>query len=201
VAVVVLGAAGGAYALVAGHGHGKTVREPTETASVAASHSKPSAAAPTSAAPTTAAPTTSAPVSPTASSGTAVAVAPSAAGNPAAPHVTALLNRYFTAINRRDYPAYVSLFDQQLQQVDPEPSFDAGYATTVDSAVTLASISDTGSGGLAASVTFTSRQNPADSPDNSSCDQWSITLFLVRHGTGYLIGPPPSSYHASYQAC
>ena len=70
-----------------------------------------------------------------------------------------------------------------------------------DSAVKLTSISDAGSAGLAASVTFRSQQNPADSPDNSSCDQWSITLFLVPHGTGYLIGPPPSSYHASFQAC
>jgi hypothetical protein len=130
-----------------------------------------------------------------------VAVASSAAGNPAAPQVTALLNRYFTAINQRDYPTYVSLFDQQLEQPQPESSFDAGYATTSDSAVTLTNISDAGSAGLAASVTFRSQQNPADSPDNSSCDQWSITLFLVPDGNGYLIGPPPSSYHASFQAC
>jgi hypothetical protein len=130
-----------------------------------------------------------------------VAVAPSAAGNPAAPQVTALLNRYFTAINQRDYPTYASLFDQQLEQPQPKSSFDAGYATTIDSAVTLTGISDTGSGGLAASVTFRSQQNPADSPDNSSCDQWSITLFLVPDGTRYLVGPPPSSYRASFQAC
>ena len=196
VAVLMLGAAGGAYALVASHGHGKTVSEPTGSANVATSQ-----AAPASAAPTSAAPSTSAPVSPTASSGITVAVAPGAAGNPAAPQVTALLNRYFTAINQRDYPTYVSLYDQQLEQPQPESSFNAGYATTSDSAVTLTSISDAGSAGLAASVTFRSQQNPADSPDNSSCDQWSITLFLVPDGTGYLIGPPPSSYHASFQAC
>jgi len=196
VAVLMLGAAGGAYALVANHGHGKAVSEPTPTASVAASQ-----ATPTSAEPTSAAPSTSAVVSSTASNGTTVTVAPGAAGNQAAPQVTALLNRYFTAINQRDYRTYASLFDQQLEQPQPESSFDAGYATTIDSAATLTSISDDGSGGLAASVTFTSQQNPADSPDNSSCDQWSITLFLVPGGTGYLIGPPPSSYHASYQPC
>jgi len=196
VAVLMLGAAGGAYALVANHGHAKAVSEPTGTASVTASQTAPASAPPTSAAPST-----SAPVSPTASSGTTVAVAPSAAGNPAAPQVTALLDRYFTAINQRDYPTYTSLFDQQLVQPQPKSSFDAGYATTIDSAVTLTSISDAASGGLAASVTFQSQQNPADSPDNSSCDQWSITLFLVPDGTGYLIGPPPSDYQASYQAC
>jgi hypothetical protein len=208
-AVIVLGAAGGAYALVASHGHGKAAAQPTATASIAASQ---------------AAPVSSAPASPTASSATGAAVAsggasnpaaggatnpaaqvvvvaPAAAGNSAAPQVTSLVDRYFTAINQHDYAAYASLLDPQMQQQNPQSSFDSGYATTTDSAETLTGISGTGSGGLAASLTFTSQQSPADSPDNSSCDQWSITLFLVPNGTGYLIGPPPSSYRASYQAC
>jgi len=113
----------------------------------------------------------------------------------------ALVNSYFTAINQHDYSAYASLLDQQAQRQNPESTFDSGYATTTDSAETLTSISGTGSGGLAASLTFTSQQSPADSPDSSSCDQWSITLFLVPNGAGYLIGTPPSSYSASYQAC
>jgi hypothetical protein len=195
-AVIVLGAAGGAYAVTASHGHGKAAGEPTETASIAASQG-----APTSAAQTSAAPATSAPAPPQASSGTTVAVASGAASNSAASQVTALVNSYFTAINQHDYSAYASLLDQQAQQQNPESTFDSGYATTTDSAETLTSISGTGSGGLAASLTFTSQQSPADSPDNSSCDQWSITLFLVPNGAGYLIGTPPSSYSASYQAC
>jgi hypothetical protein len=192
-AVIVLGAAGGAYAVAASHGHGKAAGQPTETASIAASQA---------AAPTSAAPATSAPAPPTASSGTTVAVASGAANNPAATQVTALVNGYFTAINQHDYSAYASLLDQQARQQNPESTFDSGYATTTDSAETLTSISDTGAGGLAASLTFTSRQSPADSPDDSSCDQWSITLFLVPNGTGYLIGTPPSSYQGgAYQAC
>jgi hypothetical protein len=192
-AVIVLGAAGGAYAVAASHGHGKAAGQPTETASIAASQ-----AAPTSA---SAAPATSAPAPPTASSGTTVAVASDAADNPAATRVTALVNGYFTAIDTRDYSAFASLLDQQALQQNPESTFDSGYATTADSAETLTRISDTGAGGLAASLTFTSRQSPADSPDDSPCDQWSITLFLVPNGTGYLIGTPPSSYQAAYQAC
>jgi hypothetical protein len=196
-AVIVLGAAGGAYAVTASHSHGKAAGEPTETASIAASQG-----APTSAVQTSAAPATSAPAPPTASSGTTVSVASGAANNPAATQVTALVNSYFTAINARDYSAFASLLDQQARQQNPESTFDSGYATTADSAETLTSISDTGSGGLAASLTFTSQQSPADSPDDSSCDQWSITLFLVPNGTGYLIGTPPSSYQGgAYQAC
>ena len=190
-AIVVLGAAGGAYALVTSHGHEKAAGRRPTTASIAASQATSASAAPP----------TSARASPTASSGTTVAVAPGAASNPAAPQVTALVNSYFMAVNQHDYSAYVRLFDQQMQQQNSESSFDSGYATTTDSAETLTSISDTGSGGLAASVTFTSQQDPADSPDNSSCDQWSITLFLVPNGAGYLIGTPLSGYQASYQAC
>jgi hypothetical protein len=196
-AAIVLGAAGGAYAVAKSHGQGKAAAEPTETMSIAASQ-----AAPTSA-PASAAPATTAPAPPAASSGTTVAVASGAADNPAAAQVTALVNSYFTAINQHDYSAYSGLLDQQARQLNPKSTFDSGYRTTTDSAETLTSISDTGSGGLAASLTFTSRQSPADSIDHSSCDQWSITLFLVPDGSGYLIGTPPSNsgYQAGHQPC
>ena len=112
-----------------------------------------------------------------------------------------VLNRYFTAINQRDYPTYASLFDQQLEQPQPESSFAAGYGTTIDSAVTFTSALGRRlrqprgfrHGHRAGRIPRTVR--------NSPCDQWSITLLLVPGGTGYLIGPPPSSYHASFQAC
>jgi hypothetical protein len=191
--VIFLAAAGGAYALVAKHSHGSAAAPPTQSASIPATQSAP--ASPT--APTTAPPTSA---SASASSGVTVAVAPAAASNAAAPQVTSFLNSYFTAINAHDYQAYDSLLDQQMQPY-PQSSFDAGFGTTTDSAETLTSITDTGSGGEAASVTFTSHQQPTDSPDNSSCDHWSITLFLVPNGSGYLDGPPPSGYHAAYQAC
>ncbi len=190
--IAFLAVGGGAYALVADHSHNSIATPPTPSASISATQSAPtSPTAPTTAPPTSASASTS--------SGT-VAVSAAAAGNAAAPQVTAFLNSYFTAINAHDYQAYDSLLDQQLQPY-PQSSFDAGYGSTTDSDETLTSITGTGSGGEAASVTFTSHQQPAESPDNSSCDQWSITLFLVPNGNGYLDGKAPSTYHASYQAC
>lgn len=80
--------------------------------------------------------------------------------------------------------------------------FDQGYRTTADSNETLVGISTASDGDLAAEVTFTSHQNPADSPDQSeSCTDWDISLFLAQGGSGYIVDPPPSGYHASYQAC
>jgi hypothetical protein len=193
--VVFLAAGGGAYALVANHSHGSATAPPTQSASITQS----APASPTSPTSPTA-PPTSASASVSTSSGTTVAVSAAAASNAAAPQVTGFLNSYFTAINEHNYQAYDRLLDQQLQPY-PQSSFEAGYRTTTDSNETLTSITDTGSGGEAASVTFTSHQQPADSPNNSSCDQWSLTLFLVPNGSGYLEGPAPSGYHASYQAC
>ena len=114
---------------------------------------------------------------------------------------TALLDRYFTAINARDYAAYAGLLDRQRRRHETAASFRSGYGSTTDSDETLTAISDTGSGDLAASVTFTSHQKPADSLEHSSCTRWAITLYLVRHGTGYLIETPPAGYRAYYQAC
>ena len=83
----------------------------------------------------------------------------------------------------------------------PSLEFDEGYASTTDSDETLVRISAVGSGNVAASVTFISHQKTAISRDHSSCTLWAITLYLVRHGSGYLIGVPPAGYWASYQAC
>ncbi|MGH3190995.1 MAG: hypothetical protein ACRDPY_24550 [Streptosporangiaceae bacterium] len=206
-AVVVLGAAGGAFALSGGHGPGQAgaragARAGDQLTGRASTGATPSAAGRRT-------PASPAPASATPSAGhgtgrggaTVVAVAAGVASNPAAPQVTALVDHYFTAINTRDYAAYARLLDRRRRRHETASSFRAGYASTTDSDATLTGILATGSGGVAASVTFTSHQKPANGQDHSSCTRWAITLYLARHGTGYLIETPPSGYRASYQAC
>jgi hypothetical protein len=83
-----------------------------------------------------------------------------------------------------------------------QAQFEKGYRSTADSNETLVDISTASTGDLAAKVTFTSHQDPADSPDQSeSCTDWNITLFLAQGGSGYVIDPAPSGYRASYQPC
>jgi hypothetical protein len=67
--------------------------------------------------------------------------------------------------------------------------------------MTLTSLSDNGNGGLTATVTFTSRQSPAQSVDKSACNAWTLNLYLVPQGTGYLIGTAPSGYQPTYSDC
>lgn len=147
---------------------------------------------------------TTAPASPTASasSGTStVAISSAAASNPAATQVQALTDHYFAAINAHDYTAYSSLLDAGMRQQNPPSKFSSGYATTRDSTEEITAISSTGSGELAATVSFTSHQSPANSANNSTCTKWLITLYLLPQGSGYLITTAPPGYHASYQGC
>ena len=143
-----------------------------------------------------------APGSSDSSAGSAVTVGAAASQDPDAASVAAFLGQYFAAINAHDYQSYLSLLGPQVQQGMTQAQFEKGYRSTVDSNETLVGISTASDGDLAAEATFTSHQNPADSPDHSeSCTDWDITLFLTQSGSGYLIDPAPAGYQASYQAC
>jgi hypothetical protein len=201
--VILLAAGGGAYALVSsGHGgsgpsNASNAADQRSTSPTAATTPANAASAPPSTA--SAQQTGTAAASPSQSAGT-VAVAPAVASNPAVPGVEALLNSYFQAINTRNYAEYNSLLDASMQANESASSFDSGYATTTDSAETLAAISSSG-GEVAATVTFTSHQNAVDSVDGSSCNDWTVTLYLSPDGGGYVITAPPSGYKASYTDC
>ena len=137
---------------------------------------------------------------PTAGSGL-LALGPGVSQGGAEPAVVAFLNSYFTAINNYDYQQYRSLLDAQLRQGLTAAQFDSDYRSVHDSTVTLTSIASAGGPTVAASMTFTSHQPLAKSASHSSCTRWSTTLYLTPHGSSYVIGSPPASYHAAYQAC
>jgi hypothetical protein len=126
-----------------------------------------------------------------------LSIGPSLAGRADVRRVAALLNRYFAAVNHRDYQAYAHLFAQR--HLTPR-EFAWGYRTSHDSTAVLVGVGPL-KGGLKATVTFTSHQNPAGSPDHSSCIDWRITLFLHRAGPVYRIGMPPPGYRAAVHAC
>jgi hypothetical protein len=78
--------------------------------------------------------------------------------------------------------------------------FTDGYRTTRDSSAVLVGLIAR-AGGLTATVTFQSHQEPAASPDHAQCVNWRITLFLRRIGARYRIGLPPAGYRATFRAC
>jgi hypothetical protein len=110
-----------------------------------------------------------------------VEAAPGIAADPATAGVVRLLTAYFGAINARDFnTARGTLVDRPaLPQTAAE--FRRQYRSTRDSDVHLLGLEPDGTGGYLASVTFTSRQDPADAPDGvSPCLNWSMSYPLVR---------------------
>ena len=130
-----------------------------------------------------------------------VTIEPAAAIAPQEAKVAAFLNRYFSAINKHDYSAYLKLFSQPLSGALSAAAFSSGYGTTTDSAVTLRGIEVVGASQVRALVSFTSHQQAAASQTQSSCTAWRISLYLIKHGHRYLLQAPPSGYQASYHPC
>jgi hypothetical protein len=130
-----------------------------------------------------------------------VAISPDVQAGTAEPQVETLLSHYFNGINTHSYQEYASTLTAAQLANQPRSKFESGYSSTTDSAMTLTSLSDTGNGGLTATVTFTSRQSPSQSVDNSACNAWTLNLFLLPEGTGYLIGPAPPGYQPNHSDC
>jgi hypothetical protein len=198
--VVVLAAGGGAYALATSLGKHPTAQPPTQStagASTPATGTTPSSG-------TSASASTSPSTSPSASPSptlSLVAISPNVTASAAEPQVETLLSHYFHGINTHDYAEYAGTLTAQQQVKQPKSAFDSGYSSTTDSGMTLTGLSDSGAGGLTAAVTFTSHQSPSQSVDNSACNAWTLNLYLVPQGTGYLIGPAPSGYQPVHSDC
>jgi hypothetical protein len=200
VVLVMLAAGGGAYALVSRSNQHNTAQPPAPT--VTASASGPAgakASASASAAPSTS-PAATASASASASAGV-VSLGPGVASNPAEPAVEKTLTEYFQGINAHNYAEYASALDAQERAAEPESKFNSGYSSTSDSGMKLTSLASTGSGGLAATVTFTSHQSAGSGIDGSTCNHWTLTLYLVQQGAGYLQGAAPSGYQPTYSDC
>jgi len=196
-AVVVLAAGGGAYALATTLGKHSTA-QPTVGASTPAASSSAGTTQPASS-PATSAGTSASPTpSPTLS---LVSISPGVTASAAEPQVETLLSHHFHGINTHNYAEYASTLNPAEQANQTQSEFDSGYSSTTDSGMTLTGLSDNGNGGLTATVTFTSRQSPAQSVDKSACNAWTLNLYLVSQGNSYLIGPAPSGYQPTYSDC
>lgn len=192
--IVVLAAGGGAYALATTLGKHST-GQPTAGASTPAASSPTGGTTGQATSPATSASPTP---SPTLS---LVAISPGVTAGTAEPQVETLLSHYFHGINTHSYAEYASTLNPAEQAKQTQSEFNSGYSSTTDAGMTLTGLSDTGNGGLTATVTFTSRQSPAQSVDKSACNAWTLNLYLVPQGTGYLIGTAPSGYQPTYSDC
>jgi hypothetical protein len=192
--VIVLAVGGGTYALATTLG-GRTTASPSPGPSSSAPATSPASVPASGSASASPSPTPTPTPSPTLS---LVAVAPGVTSVPAS--VQTLLSHYFNGINNHDYTEYAATLSATERARQSEKSFTSGYSTTSDSGMTLTSLAGS-SGGLTATVTFTSHQSASQSVDKSACNDWTLSLSLAASGSGYLIGPQPSGYHPDYSDC
>jgi hypothetical protein len=159
----------------------------------------PEASTPTPA-PTASTPaqTTPSAVPSTPGSGFPVAATATVAAQPGEQQVVEFLQAWFTAINNHNYGEYTSLVTSS--QRPTLGGFESGFGSTTDSNATLTGLAATANG-MAATLTFTSHQQPSASPTGTLCDKWHITLFLQAHNGGYRDGAAPPGYHAHDRAC
>jgi hypothetical protein len=192
--IVVLAAGGGAYALATKLGKHSTAPSGAGASTPPASSSATGGTTQASSPPASASPTPS----PTLS---LVAIAPGVPASAAEPQVETLLSHYFNGINTHSYPEYASTLNAAEQAKQTQAEFASGYSSTTDSKMTLTGLSSANNGDLTATVTFTSHQSPGQSVDKSACNNWTLNLYLVPQGAGYLIGPAPSGYQPTYSDC
>lgn len=188
VVVALLAAGGGAYLLVSSR-HPVPVargRGPRTTTSSPASSSI--AVVTTTAAPSTTLPPGSVNVE-------AVAKDPEAAA------VATVLDRYFRAIDTRNWNAAFATFTSSLQSSLGSPTaLSAADTTSTDSRIRVLSVTRNASGAIDVGVDFRSHQAPGYGPvPGQTCTDWTLSYRLVPTGAGLGIAhvsPVGAGHHA-----
>jgi hypothetical protein len=121
-----------------------------------------------------------------------VAAAPGASNAPDSYSVLHLLSRYFGAINSQDFAAYQHLFGASIRSSLSPTDFFTTYGTSRDTQATLLSVRIVNKDLLETDVSFISHQQPEASPTGTTCDRWSVALYMSRQGGRLVIVSSPS---------
>lgn len=150
----------------------------------------------------TGAPATTEPTTAHVSSSGLVQTDAGTAAQPSAQTVLALLDRHFTAINRRDYAGWSFTVVTRRAQQQSAASWRNAYSSTTDSSVVVTSLTPSGSDSAVVGITFVSTQDltqaPADLPATQVCwtSQWPVVDLSAG---GRIDTPPPGT--TSKQTC
>lgn len=112
---------------------------------------------------------------------TEVEVSADAWVHPAGPAVQDVLNRYFSAINDKDYRSWVATVTPAVANQRPEATWLQGYASITDGTIRVSRIDEAGPGRLVALVSYVSTQNATDGPDDLKVPRicWRSSIPLV----------------------
>ena len=118
--------------------------------------------------------------------------------SPHAAEITGLIRRHFTAINRRDYEAWLATVST-AQAKQTEKKWSKGYQSTHDSNIYISDINE--GDPITVRMQFVSHQSVQDAPSGlkAPCVRWDVTYQIVDEGTGLRVGTSAKS--PSMAAC
>lgn len=128
---------------------------------------------------------------------------PDATAHPLYQTVRVLLQRYFDAINDKDYAAWQRTVISERVQRQPEQKWRNDYRTTRDGSVVIFRVELGEDDTARVLMTFTSVQDPADAPQElpAACIRWNVVFPLVREDDGWKLDSSPASASPQHERC
>lgn len=114
-----------------------------------------------------------------------------------------LLQRFFDAINTKDYAAWAATVTEQRQEDQPEKAWQDAYKTTRDGSIVVYRI-ETGEDDTArALLRFTSIQDPANAPPelHAPCIQWNVVWFFAKENGEWKLASGATSALPQHETC
>jgi hypothetical protein len=132
-----------------------------------------------------------------------VKATPDATGHPMYDTVRELLQRYFDAINTKDYAAWQDTVIPERVARQPEDKWLADYRTTRDGNIVIYRIEVAEDDSVRALMTFTSTQDPNDAPQElpEACINWNVVFPLIQQDGAWRIDSSPASASPQHEAC
>jgi hypothetical protein len=114
-----------------------------------------------------------------------------------------LLQRYFNAINDKDYAAWQDTVISERVDLQPEDQWLAAYRTTEDGSAVIYRIELGEDDTARVLLTFTSTQDAADAPQELpvACINWSVVFPLIREEDGWKLDASPAGASPQHERC
>lgn len=164
----------------------------TRTATVSVNQASPSGGSPLTSVPRSAQP-----------GDRTVRLSVDAAQHPDGDHVRELLQRYFNAINDRDYRSWAESVTPEVARRLREPQWEANYQTTTDGSVVVQRIDASSTERLRVMIGFVSVQDVAKAPADLpvDCIRWRVVYPVREEGGTLRVDLGPEGYTPQFEAC
>lgn len=114
-----------------------------------------------------------------------------------------LLQRYFDAINTKDYAAWAGIVTAERRDTQPEEVWRTAYRSSRDGSIVLYRIEAGGDGAASVLLRFTSTQDAADAPPELpvGCIQWNVVWGFAKERGEWRLALGTTSAAPQHDAC